>query len=230
MAYLEGLPASSLEFGDQGITRRTSRPVLEVVWTYAPATGELEVLATGGREQRVVLATLFMQHLLGRAGDAAPIPLRRFTLEPLRTATELPTDAEDGIARVFVRHLRLRPLDGRAGSISLERDKIGNDDLHELSRGWFGSHDPLRGGFRVTQAGLTMEFRPTGGRKRGKVVRVDLRWPSGSNLKDKDASRSPGQRKVPRPLGLDRDHLRWKGCRWQRWSCSSSSLSYRSPK
>jgi hypothetical protein len=125
MAYLEGLPASSLEFGDQGITRRTSRPVLEVVWTYAPATGELEVLATGGREQRVVLATLFMQHLLGRAGDAAPIPLRRFTLEPLRTATELPTDAEDGIARVFVRHLRLRPLDGRAGSISLERDKIG---------------------------------------------------------------------------------------------------------
>jgi hypothetical protein len=142
-------------------------------------------LAKGGREQRAALAKLFMQHLLGRAGDAAPMLLRRFTLDPLRTATEFDTDPEDGIAQVFVRRLRMRPLDAPAGSIELERDKVSKNDLHELSRAWFGGHDPLRSGFRVTQAGLTMEFRPTGGRKRGKVVRVDLSWPSGSNLKDR---------------------------------------------
>jgi hypothetical protein len=185
MAYVEGLPASSLEFQDQEITRRTRRPVLEVACTYAPDTGELEVLAKGGREQRAVLAKLFMQHLLGCDGDMASFPLRRFTLEPLMTATEFPIDPEDRIAQVIVRRLRLRSLGRTAGSILLERDRSSDRSLHELSSDWFGNNDPLRRGFRVTQAGPTIEFMPTGDRRRGKIVQIDLSLPSGSNLKDR---------------------------------------------
>lgn len=169
VVYLEGLPASSLEFGEEGISRRTSRPVLEVAWTYAPASGELEVLARGGRQQRVVLGTMFIWHLLGRSGDATPISLRRFTLEPLRTTTEFPTDAEDGIARVLVRRLRLRPLDGSSGAMELERDKAGNIALHELARQWFRSHDPLRTGFRFT--GRAYDGVPANGRSQTRQAR-----------------------------------------------------------
>lgn len=198
MVYLEGPPESTLAFEGDDLKRLTHRPAVEVAWTYSPETGVLEVLAKGGRQQRTTLAKLFLQHLLGCADDVAPIPLRMFELDSLRRPRDFPTDPEDGIASVSIRKLRLRPLDD-VGFVTLEGPGQADRTLHELSRSWFGQHDPLRSGFRVVQARLTIEFLPRPGHRRGKLLHIDITVPNGSTLKDRiDAERLISEKYVER--------------------------------
>lgn len=184
MVYLEGLPASGLVFNKDDLERQTYRPAVEVAWTYEPETGELEVLARGGRPVRAELARQFVTHLLGSDGNPETIALKRYELDSLRRPRSFPTDPEDHIAKVRIRRLRLRPFGPAAGALTLERDARGSADLHALSSSWFGNSDPLRGGFRVNQATISIEFEPAGDRKRGRVVTFDLSRPNGSTLKN----------------------------------------------
>ena len=185
MIYLEGLPISSLEFENGDLSRRLQRPAVEVAFTYAPESGEMDVVAKGGRDERKDLARLFLQHLLETDLDPEQIPLRVYNLDSLRSPRAYPTDPEDGIRNVRVRRLRLRPYAGNGGRIIVETDGRSEESIYDLADEWFGSQNPLHNGFRVNQARMSIEFHPVNGRRRGKVVTFDLSYPNGCSLKDR---------------------------------------------
>jgi hypothetical protein len=184
IVYLEGLPVSSLEFEDGDLSRRLQRPAIEVAFTYAPESGEMDVVAKGGRDERRALAKLFLQHLLVTDLEPEQIPLRIYNLNSLRDPRAFPTDPDDGIRNVTVRRLRLRPYAGSGGRVIIEVDARSDESIYDVADDWFGSRNPLRNGFLVNQARMSIEFyRARGGRK-SKVITFDLSYPNGCSLKD----------------------------------------------
>jgi hypothetical protein len=75
VAYLEGLPSTSTEFGDGGIVRRNVRPANKVTLVYAPDTGVIDVLAHAGWQLREAVARAFAEEPFPQAGDIEPVRL-----------------------------------------------------------------------------------------------------------------------------------------------------------
>ena len=73
MAYLEGLPATSTEFNEQGIVRRNVRPAVEVALVYARQTGVIDVVARAGRPLREKVARAFVEELFPSEAAIEPI-------------------------------------------------------------------------------------------------------------------------------------------------------------
>ena len=162
---------------------RDHRPVIEASLTYEPTSGSIEVVA-GDRCGREDFARLFSETLLASAiGER--LPLRYYDLGRLRRPFDFLTDPEDGVAKVRVTALRLKPLDTESQRVVLECMQGETGTIWEMSQARFGSHDPLTSGWRVTQAKFTIEFRPGGAGSRGKKLPVTVTMPHSCDLKDR---------------------------------------------
>jgi hypothetical protein len=204
VAYLEGLPATSTEFGDGGIVRRSVRPAFEVALVYAPETGVIDVVARAGRPLREAVAKAFVEELFPQGADIEPVRLREVTLAGLARPGSFPVDPEDGIEGVRLTALRFAP-NGVAGRVTLEAGGKDGPTLHELSRSWFGTSDPLARGPSITRARLAIRFPSGNGRRRTRTLQVELTEPHGCNLRDRsDEERLVGEKYLKR-WGLVRD-------------------------
>lgn len=184
MAYVEGMAVSTLSFDDGELVRRLQRPPVEVAFAYSPATGALDVVAKGGRNERRALARLLLKHLLATELDPEQIPLRIYRLNNLARRQRFPTDDEDHIKSVRVLRLRLKA--GNGGRVTIESGEDNGSDIWETSRQWFDDKDPLaNGGFAIQHAKLSIEFRPSGSRKSGKKLPFEISVPNGCTLKDR---------------------------------------------
>ncbi|MFO1036175.1 MAG: hypothetical protein U1E45_04955 [Geminicoccaceae bacterium] len=198
VAYLEGLPATSTEFGDTGVVRRNVRPAVEVALVYGSETGVIDVVARAGRQLREEVAKAFAEELFPQQAGIEPVRLRQVILSGLALARSFAVDPEDGIENVRLTALRLAP-DGPAGRITLETGKKDGPALHELSKSWFGSYDPLARGPSITQARLTIRFAAGDGRRRPRTLPVQLTEPHGCNLRDRsDEERLVGEKYLKR--------------------------------
>ena len=108
IAYLEGLPATSTEFGDDGVVRRNVRPAVEVALVYAPDTGVIDVVARAGRQLREEVAKAFVEELFPLEAGIEPVRLRQVMLSSLARPHNFPVDPEDGIDSVRLMALRIR--------------------------------------------------------------------------------------------------------------------------
>ncbi|MEQ9811695.1 MAG: hypothetical protein RLO50_02865 [Azospirillaceae bacterium] len=197
--YLEGMATSLLEFSEEGLDRRPHRPVVELAMTYAPQSGELDVMATGGKRERSDLARTVIQILIGDTDDPTPVPLRTYRLNSLRRPRDFPIDPGDAIEAVIVRRLRLRPQRSTRGQVILEIDGRAQQSLYDFADEAFGDGNPLRNGARVNQARLAIRRLPTGNQRRGKVITFDITAPNGCTLKNRtEAERRISEKYLPR--------------------------------
>jgi hypothetical protein len=58
-------------------------------------------------------------------------------------------------------------------------------DIWSMAAEEFGANDPLRGGWRVTQAKITIRFRRAPGSGRARSLPVTITVPHGCDLKDR---------------------------------------------
>ena len=183
--YSEGLPVSDLVFEADEPTRQTRRPVLEAAICYDPVAGTLDVIAAGGKLVRAKIAELFANSVLGLTDKISPVATRRFTLDRLKRPFTGETDASDGIRSVKVILVRLAPVSGGYGRVTIEVDPHDPMDICALSERWFGDADPLRRPeWRITQAKFRIVFHPEAGSAREKTVILELRAPDGSNIRE----------------------------------------------
>jgi hypothetical protein len=204
VVYLEGLPATSMEFGEGGIVRRNLRPANEITLVYAPDTGAIDVVARAGKELRQAVAKAFVEELFTSANELEPVRLRQVDLSSLAVHRRFPVDPEDGIASVRLVALRIAPTDP-PGRITLEIGAQPGPTLNEAAGRWFGSGDPLPRRLAITQAKLAIKFAPPPGRHRQRSLKVELTEPYGCNLRDRsDLERLVGE-KYLRRWGLLRD-------------------------
>ena len=109
LAYLEGMPATSTEFADARMVRRNVRPAIEVALVYAPDSGAIDVVATGGGKLREAVAKAFAEELLPVTDRLKPVKLRQLNLSGLAVPQSFSVDPTDGIETVRLTTLRLAP-------------------------------------------------------------------------------------------------------------------------
>ena len=183
--YSEGLPVSDLAFKGNEPTRQTRRPVYEVAIWYDPDEKTLDVVASGGKLVRARIAEFFATNVLGVMEKISPIVTRQFALDRLKSPLTGELDAADGIRSVKVVLLRLAPMSGSYGRVTIEVDPSDRMDICARSRQWFGDADPLQWSeWHVTQAKLRIVFHHEVGRTRDKTVTIELRAPNGTNLRE----------------------------------------------
>jgi hypothetical protein len=192
--YNEGRPDEEWSFTDDNLDRRMRRPVVEAAITYAPKTGIIEAVSHDP-ERRFELVRLFASHVL-RTKLGEKLKRRRlYNLEPLRSVHRFPFNPEDGIESVRLVLLRLLPLDGPANRVTLEVGQDGPQDIWTAAERWFGLNNPLRRGWRVTQARLAIRFLPGSIGQPPSTLWVTITMPRGCNLKDRtEAERMVGER------------------------------------
>ena len=204
LAYLEGMPATSTEFVSAEMVRRNVRPAIEVALVYAPASGAIDVIATGGRQLREAVAKAFAEELLPATDDLTPVTIAAARSLGSCGAAKFPVDPEDGIESVRLTTLRFAP-NGPEAHLTLVVDARGNRTLHEVAKGWFGASNPLTRRPNVLRARLAIRFSPAPGKSRGRTLNVELSVPSGCNLRDQsDLERLVGE-KYLRRWGLVRE-------------------------
>lgn len=203
--YREGLPDDQLAFDDSGaLIRRVHRPVFEAAMTYEPATGVIEVVSKD-RESREEMARFMARDLLGTEFQSEKVPLRTYDLAMLLQQFPFPTDAEDGVESVEVKQLRLMPLGNPGERVTLECLRKADRTIWNMTAEHFGSHDPLSGGWVVTQARLTIKFQPKGDARRGRTLPLTITMPHGCNLKEQTEAEQLIGEKYLRRWGILRD-------------------------
>jgi hypothetical protein len=202
--YREGRPDDFLEFVAGTLDRRPRRPVFEAAMAYEPATGVIEVVAQD-RHSRLDLVRLFARNLLANEFKQDRVPMRRFDLAVLAQPFTFPTDLADNIDGVRVNLLRLMPIDGVGERVTIEAMRDSQKTIWEMAAQRFGENNPLLGGWTITQARLTIHFKPEVGASRGKTLPLTITKPHGCDLKDRTERERMIGEKYLRRWGLLQD-------------------------
>jgi hypothetical protein len=183
--YIEKLPESSLEFAEDGPSRRTVRPAREAALCLDPRAGILDVLSEGGKDLRQKIASAFVRIVLGDEAGPQPVPRRDFYLDRLKRPIGFPTDPRDRITNVAVRQLVLAASDCKFGRVTIDVGRSNDEDIYATCERWFGDAEPIgRLDWRVVEAKIRTVFEPEEAGRRKKIVTAVLRMPNTSNLKN----------------------------------------------
>ena len=202
--YREGRPDDFFEFVAGTLDRRPRRPVFEAAMSYEPATGVIEVVAHD-RHSRADLVRLFARNLLATEFEQDRVPMRRFDLAVLAQPFAFPAELADNIDSVRVNMLRLMPIDGQGERVTLEVMRESQKTIWELAEQRFGENNPLLGGWTITQARITIRFKPEAGAGRGKTLPLTITKPHGCDLKDRTERERMIGEKYLRRWGLLQD-------------------------
>jgi hypothetical protein len=191
--FHEGVADDVLEFENaDDIVHKVRNPVFEAALIYEPASGVLEVVANS-QEDRRNLAAVMARDILGVEFKDRKMPYKRIDLNVLLRPHSFPSDVRDGIETVTVTSLRLMPLDGEDERLVIERGAKSSRTVWQMAENRFRSNNPLLGGWLITQAKITIKFRPEVSTdikskktrtRRGKTIPLVLTMPHGNSLKD----------------------------------------------
>ncbi|MGN7614178.1 hypothetical protein ACQZV8_19085 [Magnetococcales bacterium HHB-1] len=185
VVYRDGLPSSFLEFLQDGkLTQKKRRPVYEVMFTYDPILGVIEVVSPGVKH-RASLARLFAKHLLQKLILGQRISLRQYDLSRLIHPIQFSTDPQDGIRSVRVMDLGVTHEKLHGIEIGVKTKATSPHSVHEGRQELMLDAQSLSGEFSVIRATLSVKFQPDRESQRGKSFAVKLSSPNGCSLKGK---------------------------------------------
>ena len=133
-AYVRDYDGVSLEWGPDGLDRRASHPVFEVIFVQSNTERSLDIYVKGDKKTVAELRTLWARAILG-TDDLGTPPERgiEYELNVLKTKRELPFRHVDGIRAVRVKKLRFSMMGDRTNRrITLEANT--RKDHHSVYR------------------------------------------------------------------------------------------------
>lgn len=183
MVYREDLPSTQLAFEEENLVSKIVKPVKEVALTYEPESGYIEVVVEG-KENRTAVPKIFSEMLLNSPIEGEKIPLKRYCIQSLLKPKVLSFDPADGIESVDVTMLKVaRPNSYSAVTLDVARKE--ERSIYDVSQEYFGDNDPLKSGFVLKKARISIKFMPDEKSRIGKTIHVEIREPNGCNLKSK---------------------------------------------
>ncbi len=187
-ALPEDFAQADLEYDEDGLQRRSRRPVFQVVFVYDPSRPALDTFVRGPKKTRLDLEEIFCRVILGRdveqVQDDRVYELNKFK----RRGTKFSCDPASGITDVRVKFLRMSLLGGGKRRLTLEADPSGGRNaIYDLTDEVFGhERNGAKGGLsralaNVTRVGIEAEF--TRGARRGKPTKTFyLTYPNACSL------------------------------------------------
>lgn len=192
---IEDDPQRQLEFGEDNRAHwRDTRPPTRLDLVFYPASGVIDLLASGGVKAQQKVLTQFAKHVLKKPIDPQKIKQPMFYLNRLRDGFELFDDSQVDLAAYRVDHIRWSQAKLRAiaaphcdYSIKPPTDKVAPDVLaclkaHQIDRRLM-SH-----GFNIQEAVVTLYFLPAELGKAGRVLHIEIKQSGVSNLRDMEES------------------------------------------
>src|SRR5690606_29629666 len=183
-------PNDLVEFVEEGMRRRTTRPATNLALVYFPASGIVDTVGRGGAKVHQPLVTLFARHLLKQEVKPEAVKQPMFYLNRLRHGYGLPEDnylsrAAHGIDRIGLRRAGLRSTKAPVCDfwVGVPADHSEPCAL-TASSAHLKNHDLFRGPFNIVEALISIYFAPADVGKRGRVLNIDLKQSGISSLQD----------------------------------------------
>lgn len=169
--------------GGELTTTGIIKPAKEVIFIYYPDEGRLRTKADGGKDEVHELRDIFRKTILGE-DTSTPANERVFNLDKLKDRNfAFVTKAEDQVeyVKVFMLGVVNPFVQGEKTFIEVDK-KASKEAIYRLAdnRHLDLATDKVH---KITQAKIAMKFPGKG--KRGGVT-IDLRWPNGCNLGEKE--------------------------------------------
>lgn len=190
--YLEDDPNDLVEFVDEGMRRRTTRPATNLALVYYPESGIVDTVGRGGAKVHLPLVTIFARHLLKQEVKPEAVSQPLFYLNRLRHGLDLPEDcdidlAAQGVDRIRLRRARLRSTRAPVCDVWVAVAADPSEPCaFSASSAHLKDHDIFRGPFNIVEALISLYFSPAAPGKRGKVLNIELKQSGVSNLRDLD--------------------------------------------
>lgn len=186
--YVEDDPNDLVEFVDDGMLRRTTRPANNIALVYYPETGVVDSVGQGGAKLHKPLVSLFAKHLLNTNIEPEAVKTPLFYLNRLRHHPQL-LDAARGISeqvqRVRVRMAKARATRAPIGDVSLSVPASDTEAcVLRMSRQKFADKDIFVGHYNVLEAVIAVHFQPDASQRARKPLIIHLRSAGTSNLKN----------------------------------------------
>jgi hypothetical protein len=188
---IEDDPQRQLEFGEDNRAHwRDTRPPTHLDLVFYPASGVIDLLASGGAKAQQKVLTQFAKHVLKKPIAPQKIKQPMFYLNRLRDGFELFDDSQVDLAAYRVSHIRWSQAKLRAAaaphcdySIKPPTDKEAPDVLACLKTHQIDRHLMCHG-FNVQEAVVSLYFLPAEIGKAERVLHIELRQSGVSNLRD----------------------------------------------
>lgn len=169
--------------GGKVTTTGIIKPVKEVIFMYYPEEGRLRTKAEGGKDEVHELRDIFREHVLGE-DSSKPANERVFNLDKLKDKSfPFVTKPEDEVeyVKVFMLSIVNPFVQGERTIIEVDK-KSSKEAIYRLAQDRHLDLDTDKVN-KITQAKIAMKFPGKG--KQGSVT-IDLRWPNGCNLGEKE--------------------------------------------
>ncbi len=203
--YLDSYVENSLTVvGPNKIDLRPRRPVFDVVFVFNGTSGELSLVAKGGKAITEPLRSMFCRTVFGIEPPSVTSEEPPYRLNLLLDPeAQFPTDLGDGIDQVKVRKLSLRLVGQGRRCIILEGDPDGGPkDVYALAQrvfrdGVFSPHE-----LRVTGVTFRFLFSPNAPYKKRSIT-FEVSYPRTDTFKTESDAVQDLIRRCLRRWGLD---------------------------
>ena len=188
---IEDDPQRQLEFGDDNRAHwRDTRPPTRMDLVFYPASGVIDMLASGGAKAQKKVLDHFANHVLKKPVTPQMIKQPMFYLNRLRDGFELFDDSDIDLAACRIEQIRLSQIKLRANvaphcdySIKPPTEKDAPDVLACLKAHQIDGR-LMSQGFNIQEAVVSLYFLPTEIGKAGRALHIELRQSGVSNLRD----------------------------------------------
>jgi hypothetical protein len=184
LAYVDDVPRIRLWHDESGhLAPQVVRPIVEIVFAYNRADGELETFVKTSPELRTKLENLFCEIVLGQSITTSLPRKVIYNLNALKEGpSRLTTDPQDGVvARVWKMRLALRNSRRR---IVLEADRGGSrEDIFVMLNEYIDRVRLPLSVLNVTGAEFSFDFRPVDGRQ-PEAISFGLIYPDRCTLRN----------------------------------------------
>lgn len=192
--YIEDDPNDLVEFVEENMKRRTTRPAGNLALVYYPISGIVDSVGRGGARIHVALVTLFAKHLLNRDVKPEAVKQPMFHLNRLRYGLAfVDGDAIDlaahGVDRIRLRQVRVRATIPPHCDFWVETPADPNEACALMaSNAHLHDRDLFRGPFNLVEVVISVYFVPSEPGKTGHVLNIVLKQSGVSNLRDMSES------------------------------------------
>ncbi|MDP2434014.1 MAG: hypothetical protein Q8O33_18630 [Pseudomonadota bacterium] len=182
-----------LEFGDDDRARwRDIRPPMKMDAVIYPATGVMDILASGGEKTLKKLLPLLGKHIFQKPLQVEDIDTPMFFLNRLRDGFELFDDSQIDLAAHGVEKIRLSQarlhanLPPHCDYIIKPPGQKNAPDVLDCVKAQRLDHVLMSQGFNILEAVVSLYFLPRDGDKSGRVLHIEIKQAGISNLRDMD--------------------------------------------
>jgi hypothetical protein len=165
------------------IISRSINPVEELIITYDPSNGQIDIIAKG-EECKKTIAKAFAQTLLNTPENQGYASIMHYDLDRLLQPHILITLPEDGIESVKILSLQFQEQHSIA-TFTIEVSMKHAMSIYTLAEKMLEAYDSMGSTYKLIGATIFIRFQPDKANKSGKRISVNISCPNTCDLESK---------------------------------------------